>query len=250
MSILGSIVIIIIILVVAILAIGTNRFVGYCAKFNNTRFNKVKFTKYQHDLKDGDVVLFIARVHNLSNSVFTNSLFSHSGMVVKVDGELMISESNCGKHIDSDGKITHFPNGSQLQDLEWRFEEYPGQLFIMPLKDPLTKKQQNKLHSIIHKQTNYPGSVKEVFMHVVNPHRAEQTRHCMQHVNWLIDQIGLHPQMCDFDNDNHKKCRKCKDLFKAGIFNTANQLTSYIGKSMGSNDNTYEPIVEMVYDNF
>ena len=236
-----------------ILAIGTNRFVGYCVKFNDTRFDKVKFTDYYHNLKDGDIVLFISRVHNLSNSVFSNSLFSHSGMVVKVDDELMISESNCGKHIDSEGNITHFPNGSQLQNLEWRFNEYPGQLFIMPLKNPLTKTQTNKLHSIIHKKTNYPGSIKEVFLHIVNPHRAEQTRHCMQHVNWLIDQIDLHPQECEYGDEGdtkHKKCHKCKDLFKVGIFNTANQLTSYIGKSMGDEDNTYEPIVEMVYDNF
>jgi hypothetical protein len=224
------------------------RYVNYYKKIVNLRYPKVKFSDYKKELKDGDIIFFMTRIHNPSNSIFTMFPFSHVGMVVIENGNLLISESTFGGYIDSDGSSHNFPHRSQLNDLDWRLDEYPGQAFVMSLKNKLSQEQLKKLHEIIHIQTKYPDNPTEIIKHLFDPGRADVSRHCMQHVNWLIDQIGLHPQDCECENPS--KCYNCKQMFKKGLFKTSHQLESYIGQSMGPENNSYLPILQLIYDDF
>jgi hypothetical protein len=70
----------------------------------------------------------------------------------------------------------------------------------------------------------------------------------MQHVIWLLDKMDMIPNECGCAVS--KKCKKCTNILKHSIFKSGKQITSYIGKSLGNNNNTYEPILELIVDDF
>jgi hypothetical protein len=242
--------IVIIIIIIIMVYWTSSRYISYYQTFVNIRYPKVKLSEYKHKLKNGDIILFINRVHLPTTSIFINTLFSHVGMVVIIDDVLMLSESIYGNYVDEDGVSYEFTPGSQLTNLNSRLNEYPGQPFIMPLKDELTEEQTAKLYVNIYKKTAYPDSFGELLKHVFNSRQSEKSRHCMQHVVWLLDQMGMIPTECDCGNTSTKSCKKCTDIFKHSVVNAGKQITSYIGKSLGSNNNTYEPILEIIFDDF
>jgi hypothetical protein len=237
-----SIVIVIIIIIFTVVAIasmiGIARFTAYYKNHVNIRYPKKLYSIYEENLKDGDIILFANRTHTGISSVFTNTLWTHSGVVVRQNGKLFISESTFGNYIDDDGKSTEFEPGSQLSDFNWRCKEYPGQIFIMPLKKDLTRKQIKLLNKYIHTETKYPDSFKELVNHIIKKNRSKKSRHCMQHTLWLLEKIGITP--C--------KGAKCLEKFSTGLFSTANNIDTLKGADIG-NDNTYMPVFELVYDN-
>ena len=242
--------IIVIILIIIIVYWTSSRYLTYYKNFVNVRYEKVKLSEYKHILKNGDIILFINRVHLPSTSVIVNILFSHVCMVVKINDVLVLSESIYGNYIDKDGTSYDFKNGSQLTNLNARLNEYPGQIFVMQLRDELTEEQTAKLYVNIYKKTAYPNSFLEIIKHIFNSHQSEKSRHCMQHVIWLLDQMGMTPNECNCASTLDGKCDLCDDIFKHSIFNSGKQITSYIGKSLGNNNNTYEPILELIVDDF
>ena len=243
-----SILIIIIIILIGYWA--SYRYLSYYRNFVNIRYPKIKLSEYKSKLKNGDIILFINRVHLPTTSIFVNTLFSHVSMVVKIDNILMLSESIFGNYIDDDGISYDFVPGSQLTNLNTRLNEYPGQVFVMPLRDELTEEQTAKLYINIYKKTAYPNSFFEVLKHLFNSNRSEKSRHCMQHVIWLLDQMDMIPDDCNCTSNLTKKCKKCTNIFKYSIFRSGKQITSYIGKSLGKNNNTYDPILEIIVDDF
>ena len=246
----GTISILIVFTIIIIIYFASCRYMSYYRNFVNIRYPKVKLSEYKHNLKNGDIVLFVNRVHLPSTSIFVNTLFSHVSMVVKIDGILMLSESIFGNFIDDEGNMYDFEPGSQLTNLNTRLNEYPGQAFVMPLRDDLTEEQTAKLYVNIYKKTAYPSSFLELMKHIFNSNRSEKSRHCMQHVIWLLDQMGMISNNCDCDTSVPKKCKKCTNIFKHSIFKSGKQITSYIGKPLGNNNNTYEPIIELIVDDF
>jgi hypothetical protein len=244
----GVIGILIAIVIIIILYWASCRYMSYYKNFVNTRYPKVKLTEYKHNLKNGDIILFINRVHLPTTSLFVNTLFSHVGMVVKIDGILMLSESTFGNYIDEQGISYDFEPGSQLTNLNTRLNEYPGQSFVMSLRDELTEEQTAKLYVNIYKKTAYPDTLGEIIKHLFDSNQAEKSRHCMQHVIWLLDQMDMISNDCACDTK--KKCKSCSNIFKHSIFKSGKQITSYIGKSLGNNNNTYESITELVIDDF
>jgi hypothetical protein len=242
--------ILVVLVIIVIIYWASCRYMSYYKNFVNKRYPKVKITEYKHNLKNGDIILFINRVHLPTTSLFVNTLFSHVGMVVKIDGILMLSESTFGNYIDEEGISYDFEPGSQLTNLHTRLNEYPGQSFVMSLRDELTEEQTAKLYVNIYKKTAYPDSFGEIIKHLFNSNQAEKSRHCMQHVIWLLDQMDMISTDCDCDSTLPKKCKSCSDIFKHSIFKSGKQITSYIGKKLGNNNNTYESISEIVVDDF
>ena len=242
--------ILIIIIIIIIVYWTSTRYISYYKNFVNVRYQKVKLSEYKSILKNGDIILLINRVHLPSTSLFINTLFSHAGVIVKIDNVLMLSESIYGNYVDEDGKSYDFTPGSQLTNLNARLMEYPGQIFVMLLKDELTEEQTAKLYVNIYKKTAYPDSLGEIIKHLFNSKQAEKSRHCMQHVTWLLDQMGMIPSDCNCDSTLNEKCKLCTNIFKHSIFNSGKQITSYVGKSIGTNNNTYESILELIFDDF
>ena len=242
--------IIIIILIIIIVYWTSNRYLTYYKNFVNVRYEKVKLSEYKHILKNGDIILFINRVHLPSTSLLVNILFSHVCMVVKINDVLLLSESIYGNYIDKDGKSYDFPSGSQLTNLNARLDEYPGEIFLMQLKDELTEEQTAKLYVNIYKKTAYPISFSEVIKHIFNSNQSEKSRHCMQHIIWLLDQMGMTLNECKCNTTLDSKCGVCNNIFKHSLFDSGKQITSYIGKSLGTNNNTYMPILELIFDDF
>ena len=98
----GTISILIVFTIIIIIYFASCRYMSYYRNFVNIRYPKVKLSEYKHNLKNGDIVLFVNRVHLPSTSIFVNTLFSHVSMVVKIDGILMLSESIFGNFIDDE----------------------------------------------------------------------------------------------------------------------------------------------------
>jgi len=242
--------ILIVIIIIIIVYFTSTRYISYYKSFVNIRYPKVKLSEYKHILKNGDIILLVNRVHLPSTSLFINTLFSHVGIVVNIDNVLMISESIFGNYIDEDGKSYDFVPGSQLTNLNSRLMEYPGQVFVMALKDELTEEQTAKLYVNIYKKTAYPDSLNEIIKHLFNSKQAEKSRHCMQHIIWLLDQMDMSPSDCNCDLTLNEKCKSCTNIFKYSIFNSGKQITSYVGKSLGKNNNTYKSISELIIDDF
>lgn len=216
------------------------RAMSYYSKYHLVRHEKVRMTDRYASLKSGDIILFIGHTHGFANSLFTGDLYTHSGMVVEVDGELFLSEAT----VDSlpnpiTGEEEGLPESSQVNPLLPRLKHYPGMLFLMPLEHPLAPKQEAVLRERILVETPYPGMVqilKAIFRFPV--HR--EARHCMQHLAWLLDEMGLTPT---------RLAEKGDKLLETGFFRSSREVTTLPGKPLGADGrNAYGPVLELLFD--
>jgi hypothetical protein len=207
----------------------------YYTKNVNKRYPKIKYSDIK--FKDGDIILFINRTHAMINSVGLISPFTHSGMIVNIEGEPYLTESVFGNYVSLYDKINNFPNRSQINHLRWRLNEYPGELFLLPLREELSDYQIAKLRNLIEIQTEYPNSPKKVLKHLVNKKSAKTSRHCMQHVSWLMDNLDL------VTTDS----RDC--LFMKGFLNSAAIFEDIPNKELKCG-NSYGEIHKIIFDEF
>lgn len=237
-----AIVIIIMIILIYIFVVCIKRFSNYYMDTLDIRHPRTIYSKIHKSIKTGDIIFFINQTHGMSNSIFTRNLYTHSAMVIRFDDNLYISEAAIGKYICPEtGEVTKLPPRAQLNSLESRCVEYPGMLFIMPLKNNLSEMQEDKLKKRIFEQMPYPG-VSDIIKGIFSSRAGNNARHCMQHVSWLLDEIGLTPR--EYLSINKK-------LLDYGLFKTANELANITDKPLGVNgDNYYKEIYQLLYDKY
>lgn len=212
------------------------RLTVYYKKYHLVRHEKTLLSARLGELKSGDVVLFIGHTHGLTNSLFTGDLYSHSGMVVRArDGGLALTEST----IDSlpaprTGVEEPMAYGAQTTPLVYRLKHYTGSAFLMPLAEPLSEAQEDVLRERARGSAPYPG-VGHMLKALAGIGSHDRARHCMQHVAWLLDGMGLAPEG--------------GSLLETGFFGSSRAVTGLPGKPLGPGGaNTYGPIRELLYD--
>ncbi|GFR91566.1 hypothetical protein ElyMa_002595900 [Elysia marginata] len=213
---------------------------AYCNKYSYVRHEKVRMLDRYATLKSGDIILFIRHTHGFTNSLFTNDLYSHGGMVVEVDGELFISEATVDSLPNTTtGEEEALPSSSQINPLLHRLRNYPGALFLMPLKYPLTPKQEKILRDRVLVETPYPSAVhmlKAMFRIPV----CAQARHCMQHLAWLLDEVGLTPT---------RYVERGDKMLELGFLVSSRGVTTLSDEPLGPEGlNVYGPVYELLFD--
>lgn len=217
------------------------RVMAYYQKYHLVRHKRVRMTDRLGTLKSGDIILFIGHTHGFTNSLFTGDLYTHIGMVVGIGGEFFLSEAT----LDSlpnpvTGEEEGLPSASQVNPLMHRLKHYPGMLFLMQLEDPLTPEQEALLREGALVETPYPSMVQMMLQAVFRLPVHEKARHCMQHVAWLLDEIGLTPDDLAENGDT---------LLGTGLFHSSRVVTTLPGRALGpGGTNVYGPVHELLFD--
>lgn len=214
------------------------RMLAYYTKYHKVRHEKVRLTDRLADLKCGDIVLFVSHTHGFTNSLITRDLYSHGGVVIREGNELFLSEATIDDYPDPDtGETIHFPEAAHITPLLDRLKHYSGMYFLLRLRDPLTPEQEATLRTRARETAPYP-SVSNLIMAALRIPTRSPSRHCMQHVAWLLDEIGLTPtQLSDAG----------KSLLGTGFFRTSREVTTLPGRPLGGG-NEYGPVVELLFD--
>jgi len=216
------------------------RIMTYYKKYHLERHEKTRLSDRLAELKSGDIILFIGHTHGLTNSLFTSDLFTHSGMVVRDGDQLFLSEATVDSQPDpSTGEEEPMVQASQLSPLLPRLKQYPGMMFLMRLQNPLTEAQKETLLDRADVVTPYP-TLFQMLKAICRLNTHTYSRHCMQHVAWLLDELRLTPKPLARTGDT---------MLEMGFFRTSRAVTTLSGKPLGyDGENMYGPIRELLYD--
>lgn len=235
-------VLIVLVLVLVSVALVGRRMLGYFSKFSTIRFPRALLS--QTTLYPGDIILFTAHTHGYTNSLITNDFYSHASIVVRdpEDGSLYLSESLAGE-IMPDPKVQDVEvmceERARLSPLYARMKHYPGNAYLMRLTPSLTEEQSYQLWVLGQQQAPYPDA--PYMMKKILPFfRPDRKRHCMEHVAWLLDSLGLAPQ---------KMIENNQTLESRGFVGSGEALTNIHGKPLGrSGALKYLRPVQLYYD--
>ena len=219
------------------------RLLSYYTKHKLVLHKRVRLTRCQPYLKSGDIIFFIAHAHGFVNSIFSGDLYSHGAVVVKIDGELYLSESTSDSPPDPTPGGAALPRGSQVNPMIFpmikRLHTYGGATFLMRLDEPLTPEQEIILQNRVRVELPYPDAINAIKSVMQIPSHTE-ARHCMQHISWLIDEIKLTPSHLAETGDT---------LCGTGFLRSSLAVSSLPGKPLGiGGGNRYLPIKELVLD--
>lgn len=206
------------------------------------------------DYLPGDIVLFTGHTHGFVNSVFTLDFYTHAAMVVADPdtGDLFLSETMIGDEIMPDADE---PDGERvaggktvLLPLYARLKYYQGEHFLMRLAPALTPRQAAALWEHARTVVPYPSfwnsllRVARLDLLLQDGGCAE--RHCMAHVGWLLDQLGLTPT---------ELIEKGKKLHRGPFLGICRRITRLHQETLGRGQDgrathRYLPPVHMLYD--
>ena len=157
-----------IILTAILMTWGYLRAFAYMNKYSVARFPKKNLSDVYFDLKTGDLLLFVATVHGFSNSIVSQQIFSHTGLIVEIDGKLFISEATMGSELmPRDGELEivlkkdksseiHLQGGVSLTPLLTRLKYYSGHIFLAALNAKLDETRAEKIRVGARKKYPYP----------------------------------------------------------------------------------------------
>lgn len=224
-------------IVLTIMIAMTIRAMSYFASYHQLRYKRERMSDCIGDLKSGDIILFVGHTHGFTNSIFTKDIFTHSAMVVEMDDGLHLSEATLDSMPNPvTGAEERLPASSQVNRLQRRLHNYPGMIFLMRLSRPLTPDQERILRERVQEVNPYPGAA-DMLKALVGI--SSKSRHCMQHVGWLLDEMGLTPK---------ELAANGKKLAHTGFFDSSRVVTTLAGTALGPGGNKYEPVVELLYD--
>lgn len=212
------------------------RMAAFYRAFNLRRHPKARLSDRLPGLKTGDMILFIGHTHGMVNSLVTFDLFTHRGLVVRLGGELFISEATLDTLPNPEtGVEERLPAVACLCPLLPRVRHYPGMVFLMALERPLTPAQEATLVARARVETPYPSGLQLALPLLGVPvHRA--ARHCIQHVAWLLDEAGLTPP-------------GAPPLLETGFLKNGGAVLALAGARLGPDGgNAYGPVVELLDD--
>ena len=230
---------VVLLIVLTIFVAVISRMAVYWGRHHNTKYKRALISERLPSMKSGDIILFITHTHGFYNSIFTGDLFTHCGMVVRKGGRYLISESTINSFIP-DPKTKEkidIPNEATLTPLLSRIKSYGGACFLMGLSRPLDASQESILDARMRERLPYP-SFKLMILGLLGISVSHKARHCMQHVAWLLDEMGLVPETF---RDAQKTLLGC------GIFGTSRAIVGLPGEDLGSGFYYKQP-VELLYD--
>ncbi len=208
------------------------RATAYYAKYEVMRFPRALVSDAYFSMKAGDLIFFVAATHGFTNSMLTGEFFSHGGVIVEHAGALYLSEAlgNSAVAKGPAGDIRAAPF-SRLSPLLSRLKGYCGAAYWVALDATLSPDQKAALWGAAQTRHPYPSALQALAGFL--GFRTE-SRHCFQHVAWMLDQAGLAP-------DAPKK------LEDEGFLGTARAVLALPGASL-RNGARYSSPKYLLYD--
>lgn len=234
--------ILLVIIVAGVGALGA-RMMAYCGDFGTLRFPRALVSSTA--FAPGDVILFTASAHGFTNSAVTRDFFSHAGMVVRDPRtrRLYLSDSSGSEVMPAaDGTEYATAAAAATIPLYARLKYYPGELYHMRLEPDLTPSQERRLWDLAQERAPYPCLWQSLagLLRLPRWARGGTSRHCMQHVAWLIDGLALTPT---------ELMRRGALLEHAGFVGTSRAVTRIAGRPLAlRGDSGYAPPVKLLYD--
>lgn len=231
-------VVVVLFLILACFVVLLVRLTRYWKRYGRMHIERTTLSSVAPNLKSGDIILFVAHAHGFTNSVLTGDFYSHGAVVVETERGLYLSESNLIPARLGPGPEDFFPMGAaKLTPLQARLKYYPGAAFLMSLERPLTPEQEGVLRARASESLPYPGLV--LLAGGALGFKTEwRGRHCMQHVAWLIDEMGLTPEA---------RAARGETMLDSGFFKSSRAVSALGGVPL-TGGNTYREPIEIVYD--
>jgi len=233
--------VVLLVVVLAVVLAGIIRLTTHWREFSWKRHERALLSRELPALKSGDILLFIAHANGLTNSLFMNDIYTHSGMVVMYDGQPYLSEATIA--MPQLGPEPYdpvlLPNSTVLVPLLPRLQYYPGGVFLMPLKQPLSPRQEEILQERARVSFPYPRFHHMLLSTAVSS--DQRVRHCMQHVAYLLDEMGMPPERV--------AARGQTFLRSSGFFHSSRAVSGLEGGEPLKGGNSYGEIVELLIDN-
>jgi hypothetical protein len=190
---------------------------------------------YLKRAKTGDIIVFDSRCLNWMAKILILDQFSHSGMVVKKDGEIYIHEI-----VSPNTTFTKLKNGDKINlgkvgrsvttPLISRLQNYDGEYFIYELEKPLTPMQESKLISNLKDGIRYCNFLCwEFLLSDVLKLRENKDTYCFKHLYENLYDVGLF-----------------KGKKTTGVLNVS-RLMSNLNKAR-LNNNSYKPVKQILFD--
>jgi hypothetical protein len=198
---LAALVVLTAVLVVALALVGLCRVTEYYVRYATLRVPRARLSERYPALKTGDLLFFVAGTHALTNSMLTQTFYSHVGVVLREGALAYISETTAGCELapyragpGAPPAEWHMQPGADLTPLLTRLKYYTGLCHVSHLDRPLGPRQEEALkreaERLRREAYPYPSTAQAVLgLFGV----ATRTRHCFQHVAQLLDVAGLTP---------------------------------------------------------
>ena len=234
-----AVLVMLVLVLVAFVALARRMF-GYFSDYVTWRFPRVKVTDI--DFAPGDILLFNASTHGYTNSAVTRDFYSHGGMVVADPdtGRLFVSDSSGGEVFQDEDEAEYTTRAeSAILPLFARLKHYAGEVYHMRLVPGLTDRQTRKLWNLVQERVPYPGPGAAIagLFHLPRP---GVTRHCMEHVAWFLDSLGLTPTELSIAG---------KTLEKTGLIGVCKRVTRLADEPLGPKGHSrYSQPVHLLYD--
>jgi len=237
-------------LIIILITVGVlcRRMLKYHSEHVNWRFPKALIS--HTEFYPGDILLFTPHTHGFVNSLFTQDFYTHGAIVVQdpTTGQLLISESMIGDEVmphPSKEDVELVAGGKAvLLPLYARIKHYPGPVFLMRLTPGLTEEQSVKLWGLAQTQAPYPafahGLARLFGLDFMLKNNGRTYRHCMAHVAWILDQMGMTPMAL---------LAQGKDTNSGTFLGTCKRITRIHGEPLGPyGDHEYLSPVHILYD--
>lgn len=185
------ILIILIILIIRIIYVIYNVYKNYmlskiCQK--QLIINKILLKDIKYNLQTGDLILFNYNHAEIWTRIFGNTMYSHIGIIIKIDNEFYIYEIIKDDYKYKGKKYQNV----QLSNLDDRINNYVGNVYIGLLKNKLSDEQLNLVYKYIdnHKNIKF-GNILSFFINIVLGININNTYFCNELISNLLDNINL-----------------------------------------------------------
>lgn len=234
----AAIVMLIIVLIVAFMCMGMCRLTEYSARYNTVRTPRGKLSEHYLTLKTGDIILFVSSTHSPSNSILTQTFYSHVGIILREGDLVYITEAQTGAELmPRPGKSDfRMRPGADITPLLTRLKYYTGSYYILRLSRPLDPEREELVKNIAERtyQDRYPyPSTKQLVLGLFGV--KTRSRHCFQHVAHILDKIGLTP------------LHRSAPLQDSGFLKICDEICE-IHKRQLPDGYYYEPPCQLIYD--
>jgi hypothetical protein len=238
---LAALILLILVLTILLVFIGLHRMSEYYAMFVTVRTPRIKMTDLYDHLKTGDLLLFVATTNAGTNSMLTQTFYSHGAVVLR-EGELVYaSETQAGAEImpdpaDPTRKDIKLEPHVSLTPLLTRLKYYTGACYVVRLSRALDPEREEILkreaERLCVEKYPYP-SLFQSFLGIFGWRTA--TRHCFQHVAHLLDKARLTP------------LGQKEPLAAASFLDVCEEVITLPGRPL-PDGYAYEPPVQILYD--
>jgi hypothetical protein len=211
----------------------------YYTKYEYARnLKSMLLSENYHNLKSGDIILYKANAVQLEHVIFTHSFFTHTGMIIKYNNKLYITESNPPNEeyvpANTDKLYTLNPvkkyiigkkikSGASIIPLFDRIKYFPGDCYLMSLNKPLSKEKESELLYWVFdsgKKISYP-KYKQLFTiflkEKIGFRKSTTIQHCFEYIAYLLDRLKITNNIHTYDLINI--CNKISQLWKKKLNN-------------------------------